>query len=288
MQALLEGGVAAPGRRRGRLAPAPDAEPSPALEAVAEAGTRTVREGETDEVWRCQATEALKASEHLRTFKDPGQYWREFRNGNFGRLRFIGLMARALVMEVGAPPRPAQAAAASRPGAEGAADRAAGPAARRARSGASAGGDRGDTRRPGLQPRPLVRPRDAPLLRADAARQGPRRPADRRDDRPHAADPQGLHHPRGLRLLGGVQHRSLVLPARDLSVLARGLARAGSRSPAARRARRQRCASNGVGRAASGCDAVDARSWAQEAPQGARRQRRSCGVARGPAATASA
>ena len=33
-------------------------------------------------------------------FKDPQQYWREFRNGNFGRLRFIGLMARALVMEV--------------------------------------------------------------------------------------------------------------------------------------------------------------------------------------------
>ena len=76
-------------------------QPSPALEAVTEAGTRTVREGETEEVWRCQATEALKATEHLRTFKDPGQYWREFRNGNFGRMRFIGLMARALVMEIG-------------------------------------------------------------------------------------------------------------------------------------------------------------------------------------------
>jgi hypothetical protein len=75
-------------------------EPSPALEAVARAGTRTTREGVTEEVWRCQATEALKASEHLRVFKDPQQYWREFRNGNFGRLRFIGLMARALAMEV--------------------------------------------------------------------------------------------------------------------------------------------------------------------------------------------
>lgn len=73
---------------------------SPALEAVAEAGTRTVREGEVEEVWRCQATEALKASEQLRAIKDPQQYWREFRNGNFGRLRFIRLMARALVMEV--------------------------------------------------------------------------------------------------------------------------------------------------------------------------------------------
>ena len=78
-----------------------EAGPSPALEAVAEAGTRTVREGETEEVWRCQATEALKASTHLRTFKDPGQYVREFRNGNFGRVRFIGLMIRALVMEIG-------------------------------------------------------------------------------------------------------------------------------------------------------------------------------------------
>jgi hypothetical protein len=77
-------------------------EPSPELEAVSEAGTRTVREGETDEVFRCQATEALEASDHLRVFKDPDQYWREFRNGNFGRLRFIGLMIRAFAMEVAA------------------------------------------------------------------------------------------------------------------------------------------------------------------------------------------
>jgi hypothetical protein len=77
-------------------------EPSPELEAVSEAGTRTVREGKTDEVFRCQATEALEASDHLRVFKDPDQYWREFRNGNFGRLRFIGLMIRAFAMEVAA------------------------------------------------------------------------------------------------------------------------------------------------------------------------------------------
>ena len=78
----------------------PGAGPSSALEAVAEAGTRTVREGETEEVWRCQATEALKATEQLRVFKDPQQYLREFSNGNFGRVRFIGLMVRAFVMEV--------------------------------------------------------------------------------------------------------------------------------------------------------------------------------------------
>jgi hypothetical protein len=78
----------------------PTNEPSPALQTLAKAGTRTIREGETDEVWRCQATEALKASDQVRVFKDPEQYWREFNNGNFGRLRFIGLMIRAFVMEV--------------------------------------------------------------------------------------------------------------------------------------------------------------------------------------------
>ena len=39
----------------------PDAGPRPSSRRVAEAGTRTVREGETEEVWRCQATEAVKA-----------------------------------------------------------------------------------------------------------------------------------------------------------------------------------------------------------------------------------
>jgi hypothetical protein len=74
--------------------------PSPELEAVLEAGTRTIREGDAEETWRCQNTEALKATSQLRVFKDPGQYWREFRSGNYGRLRFLWLMARAFVMEV--------------------------------------------------------------------------------------------------------------------------------------------------------------------------------------------
>ena len=63
----------------------PVAEQSPSSRRSREAGHATVREGESEEVWRCQATEALKASEPLKTFKDPQQYWREFRNGNFGR-----------------------------------------------------------------------------------------------------------------------------------------------------------------------------------------------------------
>jgi hypothetical protein len=71
------------------------------LERIAKAGTRVAREPGDDgpELWRCQATEALRASEPLRT-SNPSQYWREFRNGNFGKLRFIRLLARAFVMEL--------------------------------------------------------------------------------------------------------------------------------------------------------------------------------------------
>src|SRR6266478_148585 len=48
------------------------------LERLAAAGTRTVREiqGQRSEVWRCQATEAFKASAPLKTSNLP-QYWRE-------------------------------------------------------------------------------------------------------------------------------------------------------------------------------------------------------------------
>ncbi len=78
--------------------PAVPQEPSAELEAALAEGTHTVRDGE--ERWRCQNTESLKATSHLRVFKDPGQYWREFRNGNHDRLQFIWLMVRTLVMEV--------------------------------------------------------------------------------------------------------------------------------------------------------------------------------------------
>src|SRR5262249_8641826 len=71
------------------------------LDHLALTGTRTVRElgGERSEVWRCQATEALNASEPLKT-SELGQYWRELTNGNFGLVRFIGLAARGFIMEV--------------------------------------------------------------------------------------------------------------------------------------------------------------------------------------------
>jgi hypothetical protein len=70
------------------------------LERVAQAGTRVVGEADdAPELWRCQATEAFRASESLKTSNLSG-YWREFSNGNFGPLRFILLAARGLVMEV--------------------------------------------------------------------------------------------------------------------------------------------------------------------------------------------
>jgi hypothetical protein len=79
------------------LAAAPEAG-TDELQRVSEAGTRTVREDGGDEVWRCQATDAFKASEPLKT-SNPAQYWREMTNGNFGLLRFVRLMARAIAME---------------------------------------------------------------------------------------------------------------------------------------------------------------------------------------------
>jgi hypothetical protein len=70
------------------------------LERVTKAASLAVREvaGKRSEIWRCQATEAVRASERLRRI-DLRQYWRELRNGNFGPLRFTGLALRGLVME---------------------------------------------------------------------------------------------------------------------------------------------------------------------------------------------
>ena len=81
-------------------APAAPQEPHAELEAALEAGSHTVREGDTEETWRCQNTEALRATSQLRVFKDPDQYWREFTNGNYGRLRFAWLFVRSFVREL--------------------------------------------------------------------------------------------------------------------------------------------------------------------------------------------
>jgi hypothetical protein len=70
------------------------------LERVAVAGTHAVREidGKTSDGWRCQATDALKASAPLKR-SDVRQYWRELTNGNYNPLRFAGLLIRAFVMD---------------------------------------------------------------------------------------------------------------------------------------------------------------------------------------------
>jgi hypothetical protein len=60
------------------------------LEDLAVAGGRAVRNhrGGPAELYRCQATEAIKATEPLRAF-DPRQYFRELASGNVGWLRFV-------------------------------------------------------------------------------------------------------------------------------------------------------------------------------------------------------
>jgi hypothetical protein len=71
------------------------------LERAALAGTHPARASGDDgpELWRCQATEALNASEHLKV-SSLSQYWREVKSRNFRPLRFVALLARAFVMEV--------------------------------------------------------------------------------------------------------------------------------------------------------------------------------------------
>jgi hypothetical protein len=92
-------GAARPGQA---VADQPAEEAAAELERLTNAGTRPTRadSGEAGDFWRCQATEALKATEHLKTSNLP-QYWRELRNGNFRLPRFLYLAARGFVMEVG-------------------------------------------------------------------------------------------------------------------------------------------------------------------------------------------
>ena len=71
------------------------------LERRAQASTRTMREldGEPEEVWRCQATDALKATEPLKT-SNLRQYWRELRSGNFALPHFLFALVRGFFFEV--------------------------------------------------------------------------------------------------------------------------------------------------------------------------------------------
>ena len=73
------------------------------LERRTQATTRTVREldGAPAEVWRCQATEALKATEPLKV-RDIRQYWRELQSRNFGLPRFLRVAIPGFFAEVAA------------------------------------------------------------------------------------------------------------------------------------------------------------------------------------------
>ena len=72
------------------------------LDQLARAGSRPVRSDPDDagDYWRCQNTEAFRATRPLKT-TNLAQYWRELRNGNFAPRRFAFLLARAFVMEIG-------------------------------------------------------------------------------------------------------------------------------------------------------------------------------------------
>jgi hypothetical protein len=67
------------------------------LETLARDGTRAIREleGTRVESYRCQATEALGATEPLSSY-DPRQYVRELASGNVGWQRFVRVAVRAL------------------------------------------------------------------------------------------------------------------------------------------------------------------------------------------------
>jgi len=101
---------AVPGRRDGHAGPAPVSsgieglgsgldEAGAALAKVVAGNTKQTTGGEARaECYRCQATELLKASQHLRTW-DPRPYWREFSSGNVSLERFVRVTARAAVQE---------------------------------------------------------------------------------------------------------------------------------------------------------------------------------------------
>lgn len=84
------------------LSEADDAQATAELERLTTVGTRPARAaaGEDTNLWRCQATEAYKASGPLKT-SNLAQYWREFRNGNHGLLHFLFVAVRGCFIEIG-------------------------------------------------------------------------------------------------------------------------------------------------------------------------------------------
>ena len=98
------------GKRRGSAAStAPPTQATDRTTAILELehsrskGPGLVREieGDPEEVWRCQATEALNATEPLK-LRDVRQYWRELRSRNLGLLHFLRVAIPGFVFEVAA------------------------------------------------------------------------------------------------------------------------------------------------------------------------------------------
>jgi hypothetical protein len=56
--------------------------------------------GRNPDLWRCQATEAFKATTPLKT-SNLSQYWRELRNGNYRLPTFLFIAVRGLFLEIG-------------------------------------------------------------------------------------------------------------------------------------------------------------------------------------------
>ena len=80
----------------------PDVDGDADLERVSAAAARTTREfdGAQEEVWRCQATDALLATEPLKT-SNLRQYPRELTSRNVSPWHFLRVLPRAVGIEVG-------------------------------------------------------------------------------------------------------------------------------------------------------------------------------------------
>jgi hypothetical protein len=82
--------------------PRPTAEQAAELERLARSNTHA-KDTPTDapEIFRCQATEAFRATEPIPSVASPGQYVREISCGNIGVGTFLEVAARAISWKVG-------------------------------------------------------------------------------------------------------------------------------------------------------------------------------------------
>ena len=191
------------------------------LEALAREATVAAHgaDGTSVETYRCQATEAVRASEPLKSY-DVRQYVRELTSGNVGMLRLLRVAWRAIstalrrrLRLIGRLPlRHQEGPVPPKSELE--------PAIRRSGGGTLAGGDRAKHRRNRPDPRALVRLGDDPLLRRPLSGQGPRRAAHRRENGRDDRDLERLPDPGRRRLRGRMQHGALALSPGDLSLLA--------------------------------------------------------------------